>query len=92
MPLVKPELFGPVAMVNILGPEGLIGPYALDDLQKILSISGLKLHIYGKKVSKPQRKMGHITITSSDLESLLAKVQTAKDLIKLSQSSIGKTK
>ena len=64
LPLPKPRLSSPTVMVNILGPTGFEGEYYLDGLHELLSIEGLKLHLYGKRISKPRRKLGHVTITA----------------------------
>ena len=53
LPLSKPRLLTPAVMVNILGSDTFEGPYKIKGLKKIFSIPGLKLHIYGKKLSKP---------------------------------------
>ena len=54
LPLLKPRLRSPTVMVNILGPREFEGEYYLDGLNE-LSIDGLKLHLYGKRISKPRR-------------------------------------
>lgn len=62
-PLHEPELLGPAVMKNILGQD-------LEAAEKIEkeNISGVHVHIYGKTVSKPKRKMGHITFTGMTAE------------------------
>lgn len=48
-----------------------------------MAIDGVKIHLYGKKITKPFRKMGHITILSSTLECALKKAEKVKQLIKV---------
>lgn len=83
LPLGRPELLCPSAMVNILGPEGFEGPYAIEGLEKMFAISGVKLYIYGKKISKPRRKMGHITATAKTVKMALDRATRARKAIKL---------
>lgn len=83
LPLARPELLSPAAMINILGPEGLEGPHAITGLKEMMSVPGAALYIYGKKVSKPGRKMGHITATGKTAAKALARAKKARKAIKL---------
>ncbi|MGB7635427.1 MAG: 5-(carboxyamino)imidazole ribonucleotide synthase [Nitrososphaeraceae archaeon] len=83
LPLPKPRLTSPTVMVNILGPKGFEGEYYLDDLHELLSIEGLKLHLYGKRISKPRRKLGHVTITAASISEAINKSKEAKSNLKI---------
>jgi 5-(carboxyamino)imidazole ribonucleotide synthase len=83
LPLGKPELLAPAAMINILGPEGLDGPYAVVGLKGMMKVPAAALYLYGKKVSKPRRKMGHITATGRTSADALARAKRARNAIKL---------
>lgn len=83
LPLSKPELLHPAVMVNILGPDGLDGPYAVDGLDRLFAIPGVKLYIYGKKISKPRRKLGHITATGRTARQALERATKARQAIRL---------
>ncbi|HET7147698.1 MAG TPA: 5-(carboxyamino)imidazole ribonucleotide synthase [Candidatus Nitrosopolaris sp.] len=84
LPLSEPRLLSPaVAMLNVLGPKNYIGPYAISGLRKLFSIPRLKLHIYGKQISKPQRKLGHITLLGDTLEEILLRIKMANKAIKV---------
>lgn len=84
LPLSEPTLLCPaVAMINVLGPRNYVGPYAISGLTKLFSIPGLRLHIYGKKISKPKRKLGHITLMGKSLEETLLRVNMARKAIKV---------
>lgn len=84
LPLTEPRLLSPAAiMLNLLGPESFEGPYAIRGLRKALSTPGLSLHIYGKKVSKPRRKLGHFTIIGRSIKDVLAKADNAKRALKI---------
>jgi 5-(carboxyamino)imidazole ribonucleotide synthase len=83
LPLSKPELLCPAVMVNILGSANHSGPYAIKGLKNLLSIQGVKLHIYGKIISNPRRKLGHITVTANTVEQALSRAKRARKMIKL---------
>ena len=54
-------------MVNLVGKEGHTGPVNYKNIEHILAFEGVNPHIYGKKETRPFRKMGHITIVNKDL-------------------------
>jgi 5-(carboxyamino)imidazole ribonucleotide synthase len=83
LPLSKPELLCPAVMVNILGSANHSGPYAIKGLKNLFSIQGVKLHIYGKIISNPRRKLGHITVTANTVEQALSRAKRARKMIKL---------
>lgn len=83
LPLGDTSLIKPAAMVNVLGEDGYQGPARYDGLNDLLSIPGVHLHLYGKKLTKPFRKMGHITVTDEDTTSLKEKAQRIKKILKV---------
>jgi 5-(carboxyamino)imidazole ribonucleotide synthase len=84
LPLIEPRLLCSAAvMLNLLGPNGFEGAYAIRGLRKAFSMPGLNLHIYGKKLSKPRRKLGHITIVGDSVEKALANAMDIKKVIKI---------
>ena len=76
-------------MLNILGPKNYIGPYVISGMTKLLSIPGLTLHIYGKKISEPKRKLGHITILGTSMHETLSRVNAANRMIKVCPAKNG---
>jgi 5-(carboxyamino)imidazole ribonucleotide synthase len=54
-------------MVNLVGAEGYTGAVVYKNIEKILKMEGVTPHIYGKKETRPFRKMGHVTIVNKDL-------------------------
>jgi 5-(carboxyamino)imidazole ribonucleotide synthase len=78
LPLSKPELLCPAVMVNILGNEHSTGSYVIEGLRRLLGVPGVKLYVYGKKTSKPGRKLGHITATGSTVEEALMRAANAR--------------
>lgn len=83
LPLGQTHLLKPAAMVNVLGEEGYEGVAQYEGIEKILSEEGVYLHLYGKNLTKPFRKMGHITITSDAPELLEAKAKRIKETLKV---------
>jgi len=62
------SLIMPAVMVNILGKVGYSGPVIYRGLDKILGKIGVYPHLYGKKLTSPYRKMGHVTILQPTLD------------------------
>lgn len=67
LPLGSTRLILPSAMVNLLGAEGYSGDVCYEGIEECLAQEGVSIHIYGKKKTKPFRKMGHATITNTDI-------------------------
>lgn len=68
LPLGETSLRCPAVMVNLLGEKGYNGLPILEGCASALSLPGVHLHIYGKQITTPKRKMGHITVTAPKLE------------------------
>lgn len=83
LPLGSTKLKLPSVMINILGAEGNEGPVIYEGLTESMAIEGVKIHLYGKKITKPYRKMGHVTVLSSSLECALKKAEKVKQLIRV---------
>lgn len=83
LPLVKPRLLSPVVMMNILGIPNYTGEYSFRGIDKTLAIPGLKLHFYGKRITKPQRKLGHFTITAENTEEALSRARRVRSLLRV---------
>jgi 5-(carboxyamino)imidazole ribonucleotide synthase len=80
MPLGSTALIQPAAMINIVGPEEVFGSYVLEKLDILLEQPGIYVHLYGKKESRPHRKLGHITIVAPNKEELFNRVKKAEML------------
>lgn len=77
LPLGKADMIVPSAvMINILGER--LGEAAHEGIHQALAVPGVYLHIYGKKDTKPERKMGHITVVDSSLEKAYKKALKAR--------------
>jgi len=73
----------PAAMVNLLGEEGHSGVANYKGLEDVLAVEGIYVHLYGKKMTKPFRKMGHVTIVDGDIDSLKKKIDFVKKTLKV---------
>ena len=82
-PLGSTQLRSPCIMVNLLGEEGYTGEAKYKGMEDVLALEGAHVHLYGKRVTKPFRKMGHVTIVDSDMESLRKKAYFVKDNLKV---------
>ena len=69
----------PSAMVNILGADGHTGDAKSQGLEEVMNLEGVYPHFYGKKLTKPFRKMGHCTILDKSLDGLKEKVEIVKE-------------
>src|SRR3989344_4667478 len=84
MPLGDPEMRdrGAAVMVNILGDrQGKAQLKGLSDV--FLEVPNAHVHIYGKEETKPQRKMGHITVIANSLEEAIKNAELARSLISI---------
>ncbi|WP_296622612.1 5-(carboxyamino)imidazole ribonucleotide synthase [Marivirga sp.] len=71
------------AMVNVLGEDGFTGDAKYEGMEEVMKIPGVSVHLYGKKLTKPFRKMGHVTITDPSLTSLKRKIEQVKSTLKV---------
>jgi len=83
LPLGNTRIVQPSAMVNLLGEAGYEGPAKYQGLETVLKETGVHVHLYGKYVTKPFRKMGHVTITVDRADDLKQKVEFVKRTLKV---------
>lgn len=83
LPLGNPENKVAGVMVNLVGAEGHQGPVYYKNMEHILAIEGVCPHIYGKKETRPFRKMGHITIVNKNLETARQIAAQVKETIEV---------
>lgn len=83
MPLGSTHLKMPCAMINIIGPETSSGNYRLKYFKELNNLVGVYVHLYGKEESKPNRKLGHITIVQPSLEKVLEITQKVRTLTEI---------
>jgi len=70
-------------MVNLVGSEGHSGQVIYENIEKILGWNGVTPHIYGKKQTRPFRKMGHVTIVNEDVNEARKIAEQVKNTIKV---------
>ncbi|HVI47994.1 MAG TPA: 5-(carboxyamino)imidazole ribonucleotide synthase [Chitinophaga sp.] len=80
LPLGDTALRFPSLMMNILETAAL-SSNRLEKFQRLLEIPGAHLHWYGKKGSRLGRKVGHITLTDSTMENVVAKAETIRKIL-----------
>ncbi len=73
----------PSVMVNLLGEKGFSGEAHYKGIEEVLQLSGAHIHLYGKKITKPFRKMGHVTITDANKSEAILKAKFVKDNLKV---------
>ncbi len=70
-------------MVNLVGAEGHTGQVVYENIETIMTMDGVTPHIYGKKQTRPFRKMGHVTIVNEDLNKAREIAENVKKSIKV---------
>mgnify|MGYP003970367737 FL=1 len=70
-------------MVNLVGEEGYTGNVQYKNMENILNLEGVSPHIYGKKQTRPFRKMGHVTIVNKDIDKAHKIAEIVKETIKV---------
>ena len=70
-------------MVNLVGADGFYGNVIYENIEKIMAIDGVTPHIYGKKETRPFRKMGHVTIVNEDMKEARIIAEEVKNSIRV---------
>ncbi len=83
LPLGSTKILFPSVMINVLGEPNHTGTAVYQGLNDVLKQEGVYLHLYGKLITKPYRKMGHITVTDSSLIKAIEKAMKIKSFLKV---------
>ena len=83
LPLGKTDNKVAGVMVNLVGAEGYTGNVVYENIAHIMQMEGVTPHIYGKKQTRPFRKMGHVTIVNEDLNMARSIAEDVKNSIKV---------
>lgn len=83
LPLGKTESKVAGVMVNLVGAEGHSGEVVYQNMAEILKLDGVTPHIYGKKETRPFRKMGHVTIVDNNIDGARKIAEEVKNTIKV---------
>ncbi|TYB73899.1 5-(carboxyamino)imidazole ribonucleotide synthase [Bizionia saleffrena] len=70
-------------MVNLVGAENYTGDVVYENIEKIMEMEGVTPHIYGKKQTRPFRKMGHVTIVNENLDTARQIAEQVKNTIRV---------
>jgi 5-(carboxyamino)imidazole ribonucleotide synthase len=70
-------------MVNLVGEEGHTGQVVYENIEKIMAIDGVTPHIYGKRETRPFRKMGHVTIVNENMTQARRIAEEVKNTIRV---------
>jgi 5-(carboxyamino)imidazole ribonucleotide synthase len=83
LPLGSTRLLSPSVLLNIVGEKGHTGVAKYEGFDHLFKTSGAHLHLYGKTVTKPFRKMGHLTVADVTVEKALQKALDLKKVLKV---------
>ena len=83
LPLGSTEIQSAAVMLNLLGEPGYDGEAKYEGLQEALAVPGVYIHLYGKKYTRPARKMGHITVLGKDVEEARQRAEQIRNVIKV---------
>lgn len=83
LPLGDTRSVSNAVMINLLGEKGHDGVAKYQGMEKVLAVEGVYIHLYGKKYTKPFRKMGHITIIDQNREAAIEKANYIKETLKV---------
>jgi len=83
LPLGSTELIQYGAMINLLGEKNFEGPAFYENFEEVMKIAGVHIHLYGKEITKPNRKMGHITVTNKKLNEAKSIAKTVKQKVRI---------
>ncbi len=83
LPLGPTDLIRPAVMINLVGEPGFTGPPVYRGLEEVKRTDGVYVNLYGKAVTRPYRKMGHITVLGTDLQSAEEKAKWVKSKVQV---------
>lgn len=83
LPLGDTKLQQAAVMINLLGEEDHQGVPVIEGLEEVLQTPGAHLHWYGKKQTRPHRKMGHITCIAENLEDARKQANRLRQIVKV---------
>ena len=81
LPLGSTKILENSVMVNLVGDSDSKGKVVYKNFDQIIGIEGVNPHIYGKFESRPNRKMGHVTIINKDLKIAKKIANEVKDTV-----------
>jgi 5-(carboxyamino)imidazole ribonucleotide synthase len=82
-PLGDTTLLSNACMINVLGEDGYTGKTKITGEEEVFKLPKTYLHIYGKRETKPFRKMGHITVLNDNIDIAISNAKIARDRLKI---------
>lgn len=83
LPLGDTQLLVNSVLLNLLGEEGFSGNAIYKGLNECLQMPGTYIHLYGKKETRPFRKMGHVTVTGKNMNEIKSKAEMVTKTLKV---------
>src|SRR5690606_28859535 len=83
LPLGNTEAISNAVMINLLGEEDYEGLAKYEGVEDVLAMDGVYVHLYGKKYTKPFRKMGHVCIINQDREVAISNARKVQEILKV---------
>lgn len=83
LPLGDTSSISNSVMINLLGEKGYEGAAEYEGLSEVFKLAGTYVHLYGKKFTKPFRKMGHVTILDDDRQKAIEKARHIQKILKV---------
>lgn len=83
LPLGNTDTIHTAVMINVLGEAGYEGLAKYEGVEDILAMDGVYVHLYGKKYTKPFRKMGHVCIVNADRELAISNARKVQKILKV---------
>ena len=86
LPIGNTNMTGKSVMVNLVGEPDTKGPVVYKNMNQIIGIKGVNPHIYEKKETRPNRKMGHITVINSDIKTAIKIAKEIKQTVRVTST------
>lgn len=83
LPLGNTEIKTPGVMINLIGEPNYEGKVKYDGLEEVMKMKEVYIHLYGKQETRPGRKMGHVTITNSNLKEAKRNAREVQEKLKV---------
>ena len=83
LPLGSTEARSNAVMINLLGEANYEGLAKYEGVEEVLAMEGVYVHLYGKKYTKPFRKMGHVCIVNADRELAITNARKVQEILKV---------
>lgn len=83
LPLGSTEAISNAVMINLLGEPEYEGLAQYEGVEEVLAMQGVYIHLYGKKYTKPFRKMGHVCIVNADRELAISNARKVQQILKV---------